>query len=153
MDQNKFYMLQALKQAEIAFSEDEVPIGAVIVYNNRIIVKAHNQVETLKDATAHAEMLVITQAEAFLNDWRLNECTLYVTLEPCIMCFGAILLSRLKKVVYAAKDNKIGSHDYFINYCENKNISNNIEIEGGVLEELSTDLLKKFFINKRKEKV
>ena len=152
MNNDEFYMLQAIKQAEIAFASDEVPVGAVIVYENKIIAKAHNQVEVLKDATAHAEMICMTQASSYLNNFRLLNCTLYITLEPCIMCAGAIINSRLSKVVYSAKDTRVGAHGSFIDVFEKKHPIHTVEIEGGVLENISSDLLKKFFQKKRSDK-
>src|SRR5260370_32658414 len=103
-----YFMGEALRQAQKAFKVEEVPIGAVIVREGRIIARAYNQVETLKDATAHAEMLAITQAEAAVGDWRLNDCTLYVTKEPCPMCAGAIVHVRLTRVVFGLSDPKGG---------------------------------------------
>jgi len=153
MDQNEFFMLQAIKQAEIAFASNEVPVGCVIVYENKVIAKAYNQVEMLKDATAHAEMIAITQAAAFLNDWRLDECYLYTTLEPCIMCSGAIIQARIKKVIWSAKDIRVGANGSFVDIFEKKHPIHNLEIEGGVLEEISSDLMTKFFLKKRKSKI
>ncbi len=150
MNQDEFFMLQAIKQAEIAFASAEVPVGCVITFENKIIAKAHNQVEMLKDATAHAEMICLTQASSYLNDWRLQEATLYTTLEPCIMCAGAIILSRVKRVVYSAKDLRIGANGSFINVFEKDHPIHNVEIVGGVLEDISSNLLKKFFQKRRK---
>ncbi|MBN2478821.1 MAG: nucleoside deaminase [Parachlamydiales bacterium] len=153
MNQDEFFMLQALKQAEIAFASNEVPVGSVIVFENRIIAKAHNQVEMLKDATAHSEMICITQAASYLNDFRLENCTLYTTLEPCIMCAGAIINSRISKLVYSAKDLRVGANGSFIDIFEKKHPIHNLEIESGILEEISSDLMTKFFQKVRKTKV
>ena len=104
----EFFMKMALKQAELAFAADEVPIGAVVVANNQIIGKGFNQVETLNDPTAHAEMLAITAASSFLNSKYLNECTIYVTVEPCVMCYGAIKNARIKQVILGCLEPKHG---------------------------------------------
>src|SRR5690606_33292481 len=103
------FMYAALQEAEKAFEEDEVPVGAVVVHNNRIIGRGYNQIEKLKDATAHAEMIAITSASNNLQNWRLNECSIYVTLEPCVMCTGALLASRIKQLYYGASDIKFGA--------------------------------------------
>ncbi|NGX33538.1 MAG: tRNA-specific adenosine deaminase, partial [Candidatus Anoxychlamydiales bacterium] len=104
MDKDKFFMLEALKEAKKAFDIDEVPVGSVLVHNNRVIARGHNQVEKLTDATAHGEMICLTSGSVHFNDWRLKDTILYTTLEPCIMCAGAIINARVKKVVWAAKD-------------------------------------------------
>ncbi|MCK4353209.1 tRNA adenosine(34) deaminase TadA [candidate division WOR-3 bacterium] len=138
------WMKEALKEAELAKEEKEVPIGAVIVLNDRIIGRGHNQVESLKDPTAHAEIIAITSASHSINNWRLNNATLYVTLEPCPMCAGAIFLSRISRCVFGAKDPKLGSLGsvYEIKSPE-------IKIISGVLESECKKLLKSFFKNKR----
>lgn len=138
-------MREALKEAKEADNKDEVPVGAVIVYNNRIIARAHNQVETLKDTTAHAEMLAFTSATEFVGGKYLNDCVLYVTLEPCVMCAGAAYWTRITKIVYAANDEKRGYSKIKENILHPKT-----EIIKGVLEKESKDLLKNFFQNKRK---
>ncbi|MCM8819596.1 MAG: tRNA adenosine(34) deaminase TadA [Candidatus Omnitrophica bacterium] len=143
-----YYIKEALKEAEFAFIEDEVPVGAVIVYDGKIIAKAHNQVEKLKDPTAHAEMIAITQATSYLNSKWLYNCTLYVTVEPCIMCAGALLLSRVSKVVYGTGDPKNGAFGSKIN-INSLNLNHTIKIESGFLKTECAKILKDFFKKKR----
>ena len=144
-----FYMQSALRCAHRAAKADEVPIGAVIVRNGEIIGRAWNQVEMLKDATAHAEMLAITQAEAAVGDWRLNECDLYVTKEPCPMCAGAIVLSRLRRVVFGCPDPKGGAAGGWINLLQSEALNHRCEVTGGVLGEECAAVLRQFFGKKR----
>jgi tRNA(adenine34) deaminase len=144
-----FYMQTALRCAHKAGAADEVPIGAVIVRDGQIIARAWNQVELLKDATAHAEMLAITQAEAAVGDWRLNECDLYVTKEPCPMCAGAIVLARLRRVVFGCPDAKGGAAGGWINLLQSTALNHRCEVTGGVLGAESADLLRQFFGKKR----
>jgi tRNA(adenine34) deaminase len=147
--QQKFYMETALKQAECAFEEDEVPVGAVIVYKNRIIAKAHNQVERLKDPTAHAEMIAITQAANFLGSKWIIDATLYVTVEPCSMCAGALVLSRITNVVFGAEDPKTGAFGSRLDInCFGLN--HKIRVKKGFLRDECSALIKDFFKNKRK---
>ncbi len=144
-------MSEALKQARIAFAHDEVPVGAVVVYQNKIIAKAYNQIELLKDPTAHAEMLVLTEACNFLgNKWLLN-CTIYVTIEPCSMCAGALVLSRIKKIIYGADDPKAGACGSVINITNNQNLNHRPKIKKGILENECSLILKEFFAVKRKK--
>jgi tRNA(adenine34) deaminase len=144
-----FYMQSALRCAHKAAAADEVPIGAVIVRNGEVIGRAWNQVEMLKDATAHAEMLAITQAEAAVGDWRLNECDLYVTKEPCPMCAGAIVLARLRRVVFGCPDPKGGAAGGWINLLQSDTLNHRCEVTSGVLGEESGALLRQFFGKKR----
>jgi tRNA(adenine34) deaminase len=144
-----FYMQSALRCAHRAAKADEVPIGAVIVRNGEIIGRAWNQVEMLKDATAHAEMLAITQAEAAVGDWRLNECDLYVTKEPCPMCAGAIVLSRLRRVVFGCPDPKGGAAGGWINLLQSEALNHRCEVTSGVLGEECAAVLRQFFGKKR----
>ena len=144
-----FYMQSALRCAHKAAVADEVPIGAVIVRNGEVIARAWNQVEMLKDATAHAEMLAITQAEAAVGDWRLNECDLYVTKEPCPMCAGAIVLARLRRVVFGCSDSKGGAAGGWINLLQSDVLNHRCEVPSGVLGEESAALLRQFFGKKR----
>lgn len=144
-----FYMQSALRCAHKAVAADEVPIGAVIVRNGEVIGRAWNQVEMLKDATAHAEMLAITQAEAAVGDWRLNECDLYVTKEPCPMCAGAIVLARLRRVVFGCPDPKGGAAGGWINLLQSDTLNHRCEVTSGVLGEESAALLRQFFGKKR----
>lgn len=143
------FMMQALKLAEIAYDQGEVPIGAVVVKDGRIIGKGYNQTEMLKDPTAHAEMLAISSACATLNNKYLEECTLYVTLEPCPMCSGAIVWSKIQRVVFGAMDEKSGSCGSLFNIASNSNLNHRAEIIQGVLELDSQFLLKEFFASKR----
>lgn len=144
-----FFMGEALRQAARAFSRDEVPIGAVITRDGQVIARAFNQVETLKDATAHAEMIAITQAQQVVDDWRLDDCTLYVTKEPCPMCAGALVLSRIKKVVFGATDPKSGGAGGLFNILQNPSLNHNCEISSSVREADCVALLKSFFAQKR----
>lgn len=142
---NEYFMKQALMQAKIASDKNEVPVGAVIVFNNKIIAKAHNLTETLKDATAHAEMLAITSAANMLGAKYLKKCTLYVTAEPCVMCAGASYWSQIGKIVYGAKDNKRG----FSNF--NKKITHpQTEIISGIMEFECSEIITDFFQKIRK---
>ena len=144
------FMYAALQEAEKAFEEDEVPVGAVVVHNNRIIGRGYNQIEKLKDATAHAEMIAITSASNNLQNWRLNECSIYVTLEPCIMCTGALLASRIKHLYHGASDIKFGACGSIHNLAENSKTNHTIEVFSGILAKESEQLLKSFFDKQRK---
>jgi tRNA(adenine34) deaminase len=144
-----YFMGQALRQALKAYESEEVPIGAVVVREGKIIARASNLVETLKDATAHAEMLAITQAENAIGDWRLNECDLYVTKEPCPMCAGALVNSRVRRVIFGCHDPKGGAAGGSINILQMEGLSHRCEITGGVLGEQSGQLLKSFFGERR----
>ncbi len=148
----EFFMNYALKLAQKSYQMGEVPIGAVIELNGRIIGEGYNQIEKLKDPTAHAEMLAITAACNYQNSWRLNEATIYTTIEPCMMCSGAIILSRIKKVVYGAKDERFGCCNTNFNPIQNFTTAKNLEIVGGVLEEESKALIQTFFRDLRKKK-
>ena len=139
-----YFMKQALLQAKEALLKDEVPVGAVIVCDNQIIARAHNYTEALNDVTAHAEMQAFTSAADYLGGKYLNECTLYVTLEPCVMCGGAAYWTQLKKVVYGAKDEKRGFSSFSENILHPKT-----KIESGLLQEECSKLLSDFFKNKR----
>lgn len=143
------FMLEALKEAYKAYAADEVPVGAVMVHEGKIIARGHNQVEMLKDATAHAEMLCITAAEGALDNWRLTGSTLYVTMEPCSMCAGAMFLSRVTNVVWGAPDLRHGANGSFVNLFDKVHPTHNVLVKGGVLGELSSALLRDFFEKKR----
>jgi len=147
---DEIYMSAALKEAQKALDEDEVPVGAVIVHNGRIIGRAHNQIKLLKDPTAHAEMIAITQAAAYLKNERLLECAVYATIEPCSMCAGAMVLARIKRLVYAAADPKTGACGSVLNIAYNNKLNHRIKIDKGILEEESSFLLREFFRKKRK---
>ncbi|HEX9253460.1 MAG TPA: tRNA adenosine(34) deaminase TadA [Ignavibacteriaceae bacterium] len=143
------YMYAALQEAQKAFDDDEVPVGAVVVHKNRIIGRGYNQVEKLKDATAHAEMIAITSASNNLQGWRLNECSIYVTLEPCIMCTGALLFSRISNLFFAASDSKFGACGSIHNLAEYSKTNHKIKVYSGILAKESEEMLKSFFAKKR----
>ncbi len=138
-------MLRALAEAALAINENEVPVGAVIVQEERIIASSHNQREQLRDPTAHAEMIAITQAAETLGSWRLNNCTLYVTLEPCPMCAGAILLARIPRIVYGASDPKAGAIDSLYQLLRDTRLNHRAETVGGVLAAECSEMLTRFF--------
>jgi len=146
-----YFMSAAYREAEAAFDEGEVPVGAVVELGGRIIGRGHNRVEALGDATAHAEIIAVTAASNYVGDWRLNGCTLYVTLEPCLMCLGAILHSRVSAIVYGAKDSRLGGIDSF-NYKDEalRSYRNFPAVVSGVMEEESRELLRTFFRKLRK---
>ncbi|MBI4712852.1 MAG: tRNA adenosine(34) deaminase TadA [Planctomycetes bacterium] len=146
---HNFYMQEALKEAVKALDADEVPIGAVIVLGNRIIGRAHNQRETLKDPTAHAEIIALTQAAAALDNWRLAGATIYVTLEPCPMCAGALVNARVKTLVYGAKDPKAGACGSLFNIADDKRLNHRLEVISGVMEQDCQSVLQEFFRVKR----
>lgn len=146
------FMLEAIQQAKLAQKKDEVPVGAVIVLNNKIIAKAHNLRENKKNALLHAEIVAINKACKKLKSWRLENCELYVTLEPCSMCAGAIINSRIKTVYYGAYDKKGGACGSVVNLLENKTFNHNPEVFGGIMEEECGQILTQFFEEKRKSK-
>lgn len=150
MDNYTKYMLEALKEAELAKLEDEVPIGCVVVKDDQIIARAHNQREVTNNPLGHAETLAIKKASEVLNDWQLVNCDLYVTIEPCIMCGGAIIQSRIRKVIYGAPDLKGGAFGSSINILDAQNINHRPEIINGILEEECTKIIKDYFKSKRK---
>jgi tRNA(adenine34) deaminase len=144
-----YFMGEALRQAARAYELGEVPVGAVIVREGRIIARAGNQVETLKDATAHAEMLALTQAENAVGDWRLTDCTLYVTKEPCPMCAGAVVHTRLARVVFGASDPKGGAAGSALNLLQFPTLNHRCEITAGLRMEECRALLQSFFAEQR----
>jgi len=146
---DEHFMGEALRQARRALAAEEVPVGAVVVREEKIIARAFNQVALLKDATAHAEMLAITQAEAALGDWRLTDCTLYVTKEPCPMCAGAIVHVRLARVVFGASDVKGGAAGSALNLLQFPTLNHRCTITPGVREPECRTLLKEFFAGQR----
>ena len=146
------FMGEAMKQAVRAYNAGEVPVGAVIVQAGRVIARAYNQVELLKDATAHAEMLALTMAEESVGDWRLNGCTLYVTKEPCPMCAGALVHCRVDRVVYAAADAKGGAAGSALNLLQFPTLNHRCEVTGGVRGQECADLLRAFFAERRAER-
>ncbi|MDP4173683.1 MAG: tRNA adenosine(34) deaminase TadA [Bacteroidota bacterium] len=143
------FMYAALSEAEQALEEDEIPIGAVVVHKNRIIGRGYNQTEKLKDPTAHAEMLAITAAANHLNDWRLSECDLYVTLEPCVMCTGAAIAARIRNIFFSIYEPKFGACGSLYNIAEEGKLNHKIKIFSGIYAEESTKLLKEFFSKTR----
>jgi len=149
---DQFFMGEALRQAAKAYQAEEVPIGAIIVRDFQIIARAFNQVEMLKDATAHAEMLAVTQAEEVVGDWRLNDCTVYVTKEPCPMCAGAIIHARVARVVFGAADLKAGAAGGVINLLQYPTFNHRCEITRGVREQECRALLQNFFLEQREKK-
>ncbi len=153
MASDTFFMSQAMRQAQRAYLDEEVPVGAVIVHQGRsIIARAHNQVETLKDATAHAEMLALTQAQASFGDWRLTDCDLYVTKEPCPMCAGAIVHCRIRRVIFGCADEKGGAAGGALNILQLPGLNHSSEVTPGVLAEDSIMLLRDFFQKARAKK-
>ena len=149
MEQDIKYMKEALKEAELAVLEDEVPIGCVIVKDNKIISRAHNMRDKTNNPIGHAEVLAIKKASEVLNDWQLVDCVLYVTIEPCIMCAGAIIQSRIKRVVYGAPDLRGGAFGSSINVLNAKDINHRPEIVSGVLLQECSNIIKNYFKSKR----
>ena len=152
LQSDHYFMGEALRLAMKAFEAEEVPVGAVVVREGRIIARAFNQVELLKDATAHAEMLAITQAEQAVGDWRLNDCTLYITKEPCPMCAGAIVHVRFARVVFGAADAKAGAAGSAMNLLQFPTLNHQCEITSGVREAECRELLRNFFQQQRAKK-
>ena len=150
MENDTTFMREALRFAEKAFKAEEVPVGAVVVRADKIVARAYNQVEMLKDATAHAEMLALTQAEAAVGDWRLVDCDLYVTKEPCPMCAGAIVHTRIRRVIFGCADVRAGAAGTVMNLLQNPALNHTCEITSGVLESECAQLLQTFFKTKRK---
>ena len=147
------FMRDALRQAEKALKAEEVPVGAVVVRGGRVIAHAYNQVELLKDATAHAEMLAITQAEAAVGDWRLSDCDLYVTKEPCPMCAGALLHVRMRRVIFGCADERGGAAGGLLNLLQMPPLNHRCEITGGVLQQECASLLRSFFRARRQRRI
>ena len=145
------YMRIAIEQAKIAEENGDIPIGAVIVYKNQIIAKAYNQREQLKDPTAHAEIIALTQAAAAMESWRLNGCTMYVTLEPCPMCAGALVLARVDRLVYGCDDPKAGACKSLYNIVADDRLNHRLEVTSGVLQEQCRQQLQEFFSRRREE--
>ena len=143
------FMREALRQAKKAYTAEEVPVGAVVVRAGRIIAKAYNQVEMLKDATAHAEMLALTQAEAAVGDWRLTDCDLYVTKEPCVMCAGALVHARIHRVIFGCPDDRGGAAGSIMNVLQMPTLNHRCDISSGVLQNECAALLQDFFKQKR----
>ena len=148
---DEYFMREALRLAEKAAGRDEVPIGAVVVREGKIIARAYNQVELLKDATAHAEMLALTQAEAAVGDWRLTDCDLYVTKEPCAMCAGALVHTRIRRVIFGCADPAAGAAGSIINLLQMPGFNHRCDIASGVLQDDCAAILQNFFRKRRDE--
>jgi tRNA(adenine34) deaminase len=145
------YMRMAIDQAYIAEENGDVPIGCVIVYNNQVIARAYNQREQLHDPTAHAEIIALTQAAEFIGNWRLHGCTIYVTLEPCPMCAGAVVLGRLDRLVYGTEDPKTGAVKSLYNIVQDERLNHRLDVIAGVLQEDCQRQLQDFFQRRRRE--
>jgi tRNA(adenine34) deaminase len=146
---DEYFIREALRQAQKAYDAEEVPIGAVIVREGKIIARAHNQVELLKDATAHAEMVALTQAEAAVGDWRLSDCDLYVTKEPCAMCAGALVHTRIRRVVFGCTDPIAGAAGSVINLLQMPGFNHRCDITLAVLQDECAAILQNFFRKRR----
>ncbi len=149
----QIYMDEALREAKKALEQDEVPVGAIVVHKRKVIARAHNQMRMLKDPTAHAEMIALTQAASYLKNERLTGAIIYVTVEPCAMCAGASILARVKRLVYGADDPKAGACGSVLDVVRNRKLNHRIEVKNGVLAEESRTLLKEFFKKKRNKKI
>ena len=152
MNKDELYMKEAIKEAIKAFDKDEVPVGAIIVHKDTIIARAHNQIRMLKDPTAHAEMIAITQAANYLQNERLIDCSIYVTIEPCSMCIGAMVLARIDRLIYGASDPKTGACGSVMNIANHEKLNHRIKVKRGVLEEETSVILKEFFRKKRSKR-
>jgi tRNA(adenine34) deaminase len=148
---DEYFMREALRQGQKAYAADEVPVGAVVVRENKIIGRAHNQVELLKDATAHAEMLALTQAEAAVGDWRLTDCDLYVTKEPCAMCAGALVHIRIRRVIFGCADSSAGAAGSVMNLLQMQSFNHRCQVTAGVLQKECAAILQDFFRKRRDE--
>jgi tRNA(adenine34) deaminase len=146
---DEYFMREALRQAQKAYDASEVPVGAVVVRAGHIIARASNQVELLKDATAHAEMLALTQAEAAVGDWRLTDCDLYVTKEPCPMCAGALVHTRIRRLVFGCKDSSAGAAGSVMNLLQMPTLNHRCDVASGVLQEKCAAILQSFFRKRR----
>ncbi len=149
--QDQRFMRMAVEAARIAEQNGDVPIGAVIVHQDRIIAKAYNQRQQLNDPTAHAEIIALTQAAEFIKNWRLHDCTIYVTLEPCPMCAGALVLARMDRLVYGCDDPKTGACSSLYNIVQDERLNHRLDVTKGVLEKQCSKLLQSFFQKRRKE--
>jgi len=145
MEQKEYFMKQALKESQKAYKKEEIPVGAVIVKDNKIIAKAYNQKESKANSIMHAEIIAIKKASKKLNSWRLNDCEMYVTLEPCPMCAGAIIQSRISKVYIGTMDKKTGACGSVLNLFEDYTFNHKVEVESGICEKDCEKILKDFF--------
>jgi len=148
---DEYFMREALRQAQKAYAAEEVPVGAVVARDGKIIARAFNQVELLKDATAHAEMLALTQAEAAVGDWRLTDCDLYVTKEPCAMCAGALVHTRIRRVIFGCADPSAGAAGSMMNLLQMVRLNHRCEITSGVLQRECAAILQDFFRKRREQ--
>jgi tRNA(adenine34) deaminase len=148
---DEHFMREALRLAQKAYEASEVPVGAVVVRAGHIIARASNQVELLKDATAHAEMLALTQAEAAVGDWRLTDCDLYVTKEPCPMCAGALVHTRIRRLVFGCKDSSAGAAGSVMNLLQMQTLNHRCDVASGVLQEKCAAILQSFFRKRREQ--
>jgi tRNA(adenine34) deaminase len=144
------WMREALREAEVAYREGEIPVGAVVVYENRVIGRGHNQTERLADPTAHAEMIAITAAASALGSWRLLDTVLYVTAEPCLMCAGAAVLARIPRVVYGVRDPKFGALNSLFSVGNDARLNHTFEVKDGIFAEEAKSLMQSFFRERRK---
>ena len=148
---DEYFMREALRQAQKGYAAEEVPVGAVVVRGGKIIARSHNQVELLKDATAHAEMLALTQAEAAVGDWRLIDCDLYVTKEPCAMCAGALVHTRIRRVIFGCADPVAGAAGSIMDLLQTQSLNHRCEITSGILQKECAAILQDFFRKRREE--
>lgn len=148
---DKKFMREAIKEAQLAFEEGEVPVGAVVVYENKIIGRGHNRTEALQDPTAHAEIIAITAAASYLKNWRLEGAKLYVTLEPCIMCAGAAILARLEEIIFALPDPKFGGCVSLYRIPKDARLNHRVNVRQGPFSEEVKSLMQKFFRKKRQK--
>jgi tRNA(adenine34) deaminase len=153
MIEHEKWMGQAFLEAENAYRKKEVPVGAVVVYENRVIGRGHNLIETLQDPTAHAEILAITAAANYLASWRLDDTSLYVTLEPCTMCAGAILNARIKELIFGAPDPRLGACRTVFNVLQDKRLNSSVSVIPGILQIKCESILKDFFAKLRKNEL
>ena len=151
-EQDSHYMRMAMQEAAAAEALAEVPIGALVVKDDQVIGRGHNLRETDQDPTAHAEMIAIRQAAEFLGSWRLIDCTLYVTLEPCVMCMGGIILARIPHLVYACRDPRVGAVGSIYNFSTDERFNHQVQVREGVLQQECSEQLKHFFRNLREQK-
>lgn len=151
-EEDNYFMKYALKEAQKAYEKGEVPVGCVIVHEGKIIAKSHNSVEQLKDSTAHAEILAIGIASAYLNNWRLINAKMYCTLEPCLMCAGAAQLARISKIIWGAKDLRLGANGSWLNVFKDQHPFHQVTCCSGILADESEYLMKQFFIEQRLKK-
>jgi tRNA(adenine34) deaminase len=152
-DRDRFYMDLALNEAREAFAAGEIPVGSVVVYDGEAIARVHNRREELQNPLAHAEVLALQAASACLNSWRLEDCSLYVTLEPCLMCVGAILQARVSRLVFGCLDPKAGAVESLYRLCEDSRLNHTLPVTRGVMENECSAILSEFFANLRKRKL